>query len=266
MNPLLRSTCFLIPVSCLVAAAAQPAPEQALKYHEALLKRPHNAALFDRFFGAWLDEQPVESLEGFLKARAESGGGPDWTVLARYELRRGRDEEALAALAKAIEAAPDDVALPMERAKLRLRRLEFEAARADFARVTGDEVLALEAAKLTGKSWLREGKTEEAIKVWDAVLAAHPGDEDLLEDLVETAAAEAATAQALVYAGKLIEVSRDPYQKTLRMLRRGDLLALAGKNDEAVAAYVGTLTSVRCWLKSRRFSASRTAWTNWRRK
>ena len=30
------------------------------------------------------------------------------------------------------------------------------------------------------------------------MLAAHPGDEDLLEDLVETAAAESETAQALV--------------------------------------------------------------------
>ncbi len=250
MNHFLRSTCLVISASCLVAAAQQ-APEQALKYHDVLLKRPHNAALFDRFFGAWLDEQPVESLGAFLEARATAEGGAHWTVLARYELRRGNEEDALAALAQAIEAQPEDLALPMERAKLRLRRLEFEAAREDFARVTGDEVLALEAAKLIGKSWLREGKTEEAIKVWDAVLAAHPGDEDLLEDLVETAAAESETAQALVYAGKLIEVSRDPYQTTLRMLRRGDLLAQAGKNDEAVEAYAATLTQVGegSWLE-----------------
>ncbi|MES2923913.1 MAG: tetratricopeptide repeat protein [Verrucomicrobiota bacterium] len=246
---------WLIPVSCLVAAAAlaEQAPEKAAKYHEALLKRPHNAALFDRFFGAWIDEQPVEALGAFLKARAQGDGGQNWTVLATYELRRGNEEEALAALAKAIEALPDDPALPMERAKLRLRRLEFDGARADLAKAAAgkDEVLALEAAKLTGKSWLREGRTEEAIKAWDAVLAAHPNDEDLLEDLVETAAAESETAQALVYAGKLIEVSRDPYQKTLRMLRRGDLLAQAGKNDVAVEAYAGILNQVGegSWLE-----------------
>ena len=59
---------FLIPVSCLVATAAvaQEAPEKAVKYHEALLKRPHNAALFDRFFGALIVEQAVETLEAFL--------------------------------------------------------------------------------------------------------------------------------------------------------------------------------------------------------
>ena len=249
------SPALLIPISCIVAPAAfaQEAPEKALKYHEALLKRPHNAALFDRFFGAWIDEQPVETLEAFLNARALAQGGQEWTVLATYQLRRGKEEEALTALGKGIGALPDDAALPMERAKLRLRRLDFDGARADLTKVSAgkDEVLALEAAKLTGKSWLREGKTEEAIKAWDAVLAAHPGDEDLLEDLVETAAAESETAQALIYADKLIAVSSDPYQKTLRMLRRGDLMAQAGRHDDAVGAYSAIFNQVGegSWLE-----------------
>ncbi|BCU77363.1 tetratricopeptide repeat protein [Luteolibacter sp. LG18] len=242
----------LVPAS-LVAAVPEAPPEKALKYHEALLKRPHNTALFDRFFGAWIDEQPVEALGAFLTDRAEKNGGQDWTVLALYQLRRGQEDGALASLAKAIEAVPGDPALAMDRAKLRLRRMEFAAARTDLAAVAAgkDDALALEAAKLTGKSWLREGRSEEAIKAWDAVLASHPGDEDLLEDLVETAAAEGETAQALTYVGKLIEASKDPYQKTLRGLRRGDLLAQSGKNDEAVEAYAATLGQVGegSWLE-----------------
>ena len=256
MSPHRGTPFWLIPVSCLVATAAmaQEVPEKALKYHEALLKRPHNAALFDRFFGAWIDEQPVETLEAFLKARADSRtAGRTGRCWRSINCAAARKTTRWMPWRKGIEAVPDDAALPMERAKLRLRRLEFEGARADLAKVAAgkDEVLALEAAKLTGKAWLREGKTEEAIKAWDAVLAAHPGDEDLLEDLVETAAAESETAQALVYADKLIEVSRDPYQKTLRMLRRGDLLAQAGSNDEAVEAYSGILNQVGegSWLE-----------------
>ena len=246
---------LLIPISCMVATAAvaQELPEKALKYHEVLLKRPHNAALFDRFFGAWIDEQSVETLEAFLNARALANGGQEWTVLATYHLRRGKEDDALNALAKGIAAVPDDTALPMERAKLRLRRLEFEGARQDLAKVAAgkDEVLALEAAKLIGKSWLREGRTEQAVKAWDAVLAAHPQDEDLLEDLVETAAAESETAQALIYADKLIATSRDPYQKTLRMLRRGDLYAQTGRHDEAVEAYSAIFNQVGegSWLE-----------------
>ncbi|MEO5716420.1 MAG: tetratricopeptide repeat protein [Luteolibacter sp.] len=243
----------LTPVFVMSAAAQEAPPEKALKYHEALLKRPQNAALFDRFFGAWIDEQPVETLDAFLVSRAEKNGGQEWSVLARYQLRRGQEDNALASFAKAIDAVPDDPALPMERAKIRLRRMEFEAARADLAKVAAgkDEALALEAAKLTGKSWLREGKSEEAVKAWDALLAAHPGDEDLLEDLVESAAADGETAQALTYVAKLIEASKDPYKKTLRSMRRGDLLAQAGKNDEAAEAYAATLAQVGegSWLE-----------------
>jgi tetratricopeptide (TPR) repeat protein len=242
----------ILSLSTVLALAAEP-PEKALKYHEALLKRPHNASLFDRFFGAWLDEQPVETLGEYLKARAEKNGGQDWTVLALFEMRQGREEAALTALGKAIEALPDEPALAMDRAKLRMRRLEFEAARADLAKVISgkDEALSREAAKLTGRAWLREGKSAEAIKAWDAVLAAHPDDEDLLEDLVEAAMAESEINQALVYVDKLIGVSRDPYQKTLRMLRRGDLLSNAGRNDEAVEAYSAALVQVGegSWLE-----------------
>jgi tetratricopeptide (TPR) repeat protein len=248
-----RTSLLILAPLTLVIAAQEAPPEKALKYHEALLKRPHNSALFERFFNAWLDEQPVETLEGFLTARAEKKGGAEWSVLARYQLRRGQEEAALASLAKAAEADPTDPVPPLEIAKLRLKRMEFEESRKHLAKVIGgtDEALSLEASKLLGKVWLREGRMDEAIKAWDAVLASHPGDEELLEDLVETAASEGEVAQALVYIEKLITASKDPYQKTLRHLRRGDLLAHAGRTDDATAAYAASLEQVgeNSWLE-----------------
>lgn len=248
-----RASFLLLASLPLVAEAQQAPPEKALKYHETLLKRPHNAALFDRFFSAWLDELPIESMGNFLTARAQANGGQEWTVLARYQLRRGQEDEALQSLAKAIEAVPDDPVLLMERAKIRLRRLEFAAARMDLekAAVGKDELLAVESSKLLGKTWVREGKPEEAVKVWDALLQVHPNEEDLLEDLVETAAAEGEIAKALSYADKLIELGSDPYKKTLRRMRRGDLLVSAGRSDEAVETYAATLELVGegTWLE-----------------
>ena len=252
----MKSLVFLLalPLPFLPCAfAAEAPPEKALKYHEALLKRPSNDTLFDRFFGAWLDEQDIAALEVFLKARAEQNGGADLSVLARFQLRRGNEDGALETLGKAIAALPGDVSLPMERAKVLLRRLEFEGARKDLEIVAAgaDAALALEASKLSGKSWLREGNPEQAIKVWDKLLAANPGDEDLLEDLVESAAAEGETNQALAYVDKLIAAGSDPYKKTLRQLRRADLLAQAGRHDDAVDAYSATLADVGegSWLE-----------------
>ena len=71
----------------------------------------------------------------------------------------------------------------MERAKILLRQMDFAGGRDDLARVVAgnDPALAVEAVKLIGISWLCEGQPEEALRSWDELLAAHPGDEDLLE-------------------------------------------------------------------------------------
>ena len=252
MKPLRLIAPFLIFFN-ISSLAQEAVPPKALRYHEALLKRPENDTLFERFFSSWIDEKDIATLEKYLTEEAAQNGGANLAILARYQLRRGQEEEALATLGKAIEALPDKGSLAMERAKILLRRLDFEAARKDLATVAAgsDEALALEASKLIGKSWLREGNPEEAIKAWDALLAANPGDEDLLEDLVESAAAEGETEQALAYVDKLIAAGSDPYKKTLRQLRRGDLLAQAGQHDEAIAAYSSTLENVGegSWLE-----------------
>lgn len=243
----------LIPLLAFHATAAEAPPAKALKYHQALLKRPSNDTLFDRFFGAWLDEQPLDTLEAFLTARAAENAGADLSILASYQLRRGQEDQALLTLGKAIAALPHEPSLSMERARILLRRLDFKAARLDLANAAAgnDPAISLEASKLTGKSFLREGDAESAIKTWDTLLAAHPGDEDLLEDLVESAAAEGEIDQALTYVEKLIASGSDPYKKTLRQLRRGDLLAQAGKTDEALASYSATLAQVGegSWLE-----------------
>ena len=236
-----------------LALSAAP-PEKAEKYHAALLKRPENPTLFDRFYNAWIDEQPLESLEAYLIAEAGKNGGPDLAILARYHLRRGNTPAALEALGKAITALPDDPTLPMERGKILLTDLNFEAARQDFTKAANgpDPALALEASRLIGKSFLRENKPKEAIATWDALLAAHPNDEELLEDLTESAAAGGQTDQALIYVRNLIEISKDPYKKALRKLREGEILAQAGKSDEATATYAATLaeTGEGSWLES----------------
>ncbi len=251
----MNSLRFIAPFALLIqlCAAAEAPPAKALKYHEVLLKRPSSETLFNRFFGAWIDEQDVDSLQAFLTARAANNGGADLAVLASFQLRRGNEDAALATFGKAIAALPQDFSLPMERAKIHLRRLEFESARKDLEVVCAgtDALLALESAKLIGKSWLREGKSEQAIKAWNKLLASHPNDEDLLEDLVESAAAEGETEQALKFLDKLIAAGSDPYKKTLRQLRRGDLLAKAGRHDDAVAAYSATLADAGegSWLE-----------------
>ncbi|MES2983235.1 MAG: tetratricopeptide repeat protein [Verrucomicrobiota bacterium] len=248
----------LIPLVCLVAHAQESPPIEAQKYHEALLKHPHNPTVFSRFYDAWIDAQSIESLEAFLKQRAETHGGIDYAILARYQLRRGQDPNALESLKKAIESLPNDPALLLERANLLVRSNDFVQARNDLEIVSklGSEALSIEASKLIGKSYLREGNPEEAIKTWEKIITNHPKNEDLLEDLVELASSAEQPEQALKYSQKLIVVSADPYKKALRLIRRGDLLAKSGENDQAIALWTETLsqTGEGSWLEREIFA------------
>ncbi len=248
----------LVPLVCLVAHAQEAPPIEAQKYHEALLKHPHNPTVFSRFYDAWLDAKSIESLEAFLKNRAETHGGNDYVILARYQLQRGQDPNALTSLNKASESLTNDPALLLERANLLVRSNDFASARKDLEAVVklGNEILSIEASKLIGKSYLREGNPDAAIQTWEKIIADHPKNEDLLEDLVELASSAEQPEQALKYSDKLIAASSDPYKKALRIIRRGELLAKSGESDKAIALWSETLTQTGegSWLEREIFA------------
>lgn len=244
---------LVVLLSWVVAADEVAMPEAASKYHAALLRRPHQTTLFERFQGAWLDQRSTEELAAFLRDEAQRNGGVSWSLLARYHLRRGQDGPALEALGKAVDAVPEDAQLRIERARVLARLLDFELAISDLevARKGENEELALQAAKMLGQFHLRSGDSEAAVAVWNATLKANPGDEDLLEDLVDLAAAARETDQALEFMDMLLEASKDPYRKALRQMRRGDLLGAAGRFDQALEVYDKTLAAVGqgSWLE-----------------
>ena len=250
---LFRHTIFLLLFLCLAANAQDTPPPEARKYHRALLEHPHNATLFNRFYDSWIDTQPIETLEAFLTNRATSDGGIHHALLARYQLRRGNDAAALESLTKAHESRPHGPTILIERAKIRLRLRQFPRARHDLTAVIAldDPALAIEAGKLIGKSHLREGNPGAAIQAWEKLLAQHPKDENLLEDLVELTAASEQYPQALALSKRLIAASSDPFKKTIRQIRRGELFAKSGQTDPAIALWTKTLsqTGEGSWLE-----------------
>ncbi len=248
----------LVPLVCLVAHAQEIPPIESQKYHEALLKHPHNPTVFSRFYDSWLDAKSIESLEAFLKSRAETYGGNDYVILARYQLQRGQDPNALVSLNKAIEKLTNDPALLLERANLLVRINDFATARKDLEAVVklGNDTLSIEASKLIGKSYLREGNPDAAIQAWEKIITGHPKNEDLLEDLVELASSAEQPEEALKYSDKLIAASSDPYKKALRLIRRGELFAKSGESDKAISLWSETLsqTGEGSWLEREIFA------------
>ena len=232
------------------AVKKEEANAKAERYHKLLLKRPDSEILFERFVGAWLDTGTKEGLQLFLKEAAEEGGAAEWQLLANYLGYGGEDEAALKALNAAVEKAPKDEALRVTRAKLQARLLNFEGALADLD-AAGEKAKDGDDAALRGLYLARSGRPEEAVAAWKEVMKARPRDEELREDLIELEVAEGLYEEALETVDGLLAITKDPYLKALRRLRKGDVLVVSGKREDALKVFEEVLGSTgdNSWLE-----------------
>lgn len=237
---------------CLVGTAwgEQEGNEKARRYHELLLKRPESRVMFERFQEAWLDTGSKEGLENYLRETATAGGALDWGLLARHLEFEGQDEESLEALGRAVDQAPQDARLRIQRARLQARLLDFEAALKDLD-AAGEVANEGENAPLRGMYLVRLGQIEDAAAAWKALLEARPLDEELREDLIELAVGEGLFKEALGTMEGLLAITKDPYQRALRQLWKGEILVTAGKRVEALGILktVFTSTGEGTWLE-----------------
>jgi len=246
----------LLPLLSFTAAADDSPNEKAAKYYEALLRRPAAGVVFDRFYNAWLDTGTLEEMEKYLRTAAEAtdaGAGPR-LVLAFFYAKQNDHAKAAAEFARALEKNPGSVEAWHQKALAESRLLDLTAALASLERglaANPGRELSLELRQLQGRLLARDGRTADALKVWQELLASAPDDEALQEDVIDLQAAEGLTKEALATAQALLERTQDPYRKVQRRLRTGDLLARMGERDAAVAAYSAALddTGADSWLE-----------------
>ena len=233
----------------------QPDLKKAMKYHSALQRRPNPGYLYDRFYNTWLDTSSLEDLKEFLVKRAEtSSATPDRLLLAFFYAKQGDDVEALQQFREALKTDPGNAATLYEKAVVEARTLDFETALTDLANATKANPSAEDAikiAQLQGKLFVRNRQTEEAVKVWDALIKNNPDDAGLMEDVIELQIGEGMFEQAEALSEKLIQVTKDPFQKVVRRLRKGDILQRAGSRAKALQIYGDTLSQVGMdtWLE-----------------
>ncbi len=232
-----------------ISILAEEPNEKAGKYHSMLEKRPSSGYLFDRFYNAWLDTGTIEGLGEFLKkeADADDAGMGDRLLLAWYFAKQGEDAGALEVFKQALKDDPENSEAWFEKARIEARTLNFEAAVADLNKAQeagAKSELAIKIAKLKGQLLIRDGKNEEALATWKALLAENGDDEELYEDVIELQIEEGLYDEAVATSKALVDQTKDPYKKVLRQLRMGDVFQRAGKRDEALAAYETSLKQV----------------------
>ncbi len=236
-------------------SAAEEEKNPALKYHAALKRRPEPGYLFDRFYNTWLDQSTAESLQEFLQKQASTAdNAANHLLLAFFFSKQNNDVAAIDELAKAIKRGPASAAACYYRAQAEGRTLDFDAAIADLKHARGlkpDEKLAATIDRQLGTMLLRNHRTKEALAIWKALLAAHPDDEELCEDIVELHGEEGLFQEAGALMESLIARTKDPYTAVMRRLRLGDIHYRAGNRRKAIDLYTATLSQAGhdTWLE-----------------
>ena len=254
---MLRHALTFVVAAGLAAARAEDAPpDKAARYLAALERRPVAGTSFDRFIDAWLETSDLESLERFLRRRAETAPQSSAPILLGLMLaRQGDDAAALVAFRSATEARPDHAAAWAARAAAETRLRDFDAAIASLTKARAADQArpdpSLRIEESLGRLLARAGRRDEALALWQALVAARPDDTALLEDLMDLQAAEGMTDAALATAERLAAALTDPYQKLLARLRTGDIHARSGNRDAALAAWLACLddTGPGSWLE-----------------
>ena len=220
------------------------------RYYEALLRRPMNAQLFERFYAAWYEERESGALAEFMVKGAEQG----WqgrALLARYQQRSGQEAAALQSLELVLQEVPESHALRMMRAELLMRELAYVQAVDELERVVAgeaEEELLLKAVGLLGTCYLREGKAELAVELWSMWVSRS----DAGLEFVEAAASEGMYEQAVVLAEQLVASTREPYAALRYRVRLGELQSLAGQPTAALETLSAALSEVGLgsWLEA----------------
>ena len=182
------TTTFLVSQAAEDAAQNVASPK-AVKYYDVLRKRPEPGYLFDRFYNTWLDDSTAAELQTFLVAKAaESKATPDQLLLAFFFAKQGDDARALEEFRAALAANPGSAEAWYQKAVIESRTLDFEAAISDLRKARDlkpEAKLQVQIDKLLGRLLVRNRQVDEALKVWNELLAANPSDEELAEDLIE---------------------------------------------------------------------------------
>ncbi|BBO35263.1 hypothetical protein PLANPX_4875 [Lacipirellula parvula] len=237
------------------ADASVKVSAKAVKYLDVLRKRPEPGYLFDRFYNTWLDDSTAADLQQFLTAKAaESKATPDQLLLAFFFAKQGDDAQALEEFNAALAANPGSPEAHYQKAVIEARTLDFDAAIADLQKareLKPEAKLQVQVDKLLGRLLVRNRKVDDALKVWNELLAANPKDEELAEDLIELHIDEGLFEQAAKLNETLLAKTKDPYLAVTRRLRLGDIHQRGGKRPEALKAYSTALAEVghESWLE-----------------
>ncbi len=225
------------------------------KYLSILKERPAPGYLFDRFYLSWMQTSTVDELETFLKKQAKTS--PEFILLlAFFYEKEGLTDQALKRYEQALSKHPGSVRILYHKAGLESDTLAFAKAIKTLEKALslkpGDE-MKRKLQKRLGKVLVRNNAEKEALVLWRKLIAEHPADFDLREDIIELQLAEGLYKEAIENCKNAVKdlAEKDRYRSTKLHLRLGDIYRHAGKQKQALETYQKIFSQVGSgsWLE-----------------
>ena len=225
----------------------------AQRFLQVLLRRPNTGTSLDRVFGYHIGRGDLGELISSLRDTADATDDPDesgrhWMVVGLLQLQRGEDAEAITALEKAerqlkdnplaayyhgqallLVGRNDDAGVAMQRA------LDLKPPRQEFLKIAGQ----------LGRLYQRDGRTEDALAIWEQLEESFPGDDGVRQRIARVMMEEGDTSGALQRFDSLAKSAKTPNDQIVFALRAAELRIRSGAKQEAITALEGLLKKLR---------------------
>ncbi|MCC6509847.1 MAG: tetratricopeptide repeat protein, partial [Pirellulaceae bacterium] len=223
------------------------------KFLAVLVKRPTTGTALERVFGYHVQRGSLAGLIEQLTDKAKAGqateeAGRYWMLVGLLQLQRGEDAQAVAALSQAQTILKDNAMAAFHHGQARLLVGDTESAATAFELAIARKPSRpdyLNVARELGRLYQREGRVEDALRIWNELEKTFPGDDSVRQRIAATLVEEGDLAGALVRFEKLATAAKNENDKIAFALDAADLRSQLGQKDKATQDLDALLTKLR---------------------
>lgn len=227
------------------------------RYEQAILANPSRGTAFERLYQSYVDGEGVAAWRERLDRQAidnPNQAGPP-LVLGFIRERQGEDRSALGSYAEAERREPENFRAPAARGRLLTHLRRYDEAGAALARAVKLKPPRQELQDLyksLGRIYSRQGKLDDAKRVWRELAELFPRDATVTEELAELLVEEGELDEAIAQYQRLRELTEDDYVKVRAGHEVAELQLRQGKFEEATTLFSQLLDNLApdSWLRA----------------
>lgn len=235
----------------------------AERFMQVLMRRPSPGTALDRVYAYHVQSGTLDDLLIDLQSQdgpddpADPDAGARYMILGLLQMQRGREVDALDALAKAERLRPDDAMVSFYYGKALLSVGKIDDAALALERATQRRPPRNEALRVfteLGRLYQRGQQSEKALSVWRRLEELFPGDARVAEQIAQTLSEEGEQEAALERYEQLAKrvTDTDGQRAIGYRIAAAELKRELGRTDDAIADFESLLEKLRpsSWLYS----------------